>query len=151
MDRENFVDSYQLKQENKKQKKLQRAKTLADEKGQYEKRIQDLMDMVVPLQNKCELLETCIRERAERDAEERQMNQDRESMFHQIDAIDPNERYDKVKFIYETNIDILEFIKRDYRDAYKDAFDKLRKQTCPDFLKLLENNQECVKRLYPKK
>lgn len=40
------------------------------------------MDMVVPLQNKCELLETCIRERAERDAEERQMNQDRESMFN---------------------------------------------------------------------
>ena len=47
-------------------------------------------------------------------------------MFSQIDAIDPNERYDKVKFIYETNVDILEYIKRDYKDVYKDAFNKLR-------------------------
>ena len=47
-------------------------------------------------------------------------------MFNQIDAIVPNERYDKVKFIYETNVDILEYIKRDYKDVYKDAFNKLR-------------------------
>ena len=85
-------------------------------------------------------METAIRERAERDEEERKMNRDKDSMFRQIDAIDPNERYDKVKFIYETNVDILEYIKRDYKDAYKDAFQKLRNQTCPDFLDLLQNN-----------
>ena len=62
-------------------------------------------------------------------------------MFSQIDAIDTNERYNKDKFIYETNVDILEYIKRDYKDVYKDAFNKLRQQTCPDFLNLLENNK----------
>ena len=34
----------------------------------------DLQKTIVPLQNKCELLETCIRERAERDAQEAKMN-----------------------------------------------------------------------------
>lgn len=39
------------------------------------------------------------------------MNEDRDEMFGQIDRINPDERYDKVKFIYETNIEILDIIK----------------------------------------
>ena len=37
--------------------------------------------IVLPLQNKCELLESCIRERAERDAQEKQEKSEREAMF----------------------------------------------------------------------
>ena len=140
MDRENFEDSYLLKQEEKKEKKLQKARTMKKEKDIYNDKIRELEKVIAPLRNKCELLEETIRDRAERDAEERKMNRDKDSMFRQIDAIDPNERYDKVKFIYETNVDILEYIKRDYKDVYKDAFQKLRNQTCPDFLNLLQNN-----------
>ena len=45
-------------------------------------KILELGKIITQLRNKCELLESCIRERAERDAEERKMNKDRDSMFN---------------------------------------------------------------------
>ena len=87
---------------------------------------------------------------AEKEAERRKMDEQRGAIFNQIDCIGPDERFDKVKFLFEAHIELLDLIKQDHRPVYQEAIEKLRHSICPDFLGLLAESKECVKRLYPR-
>lgn len=43
------------------------------------------------------------------------MDEERGEIFDQIDCKGPDERFDKVKFLYETHVEMLEMIKRNHR------------------------------------
>ena len=45
---------------------------------------------------------------------------------------------------------MLDIIKQDHRQVYQEAIEKLKHSICPDFLGLLAESKECVKRLYPR-
>ena len=64
--------------------------------------------------------------------------------------MDPDLKFDRLKFIFETNIDLLEIIQLNFKEVYVSALGMLKKQVCPDLLELLKENSSVVKRLYPK-
>lgn len=59
---------------------------------------------------------------------EKEMEQQK---LKEVDIMDAQIRFDRVKFIYDTNIDLLDIIKNQFKDTYKQAFEIYRERTCP--------------------
>lgn len=66
-----------------------------------------------------------------------------------VDNLHPEARFDRLRFIFETNIDLIEIIKDRFKDTYTEAFRLYKSKTCPKFPELLKENTKVVKRLYP--
>lgn len=58
-------------------------------------------------------------------------------------------KFDRLKFIYETNIDLIHIIQTQFRETYKKAFDQYKGVICPEFEELLQSDINIQKRLYP--
>lgn len=66
-----------------------------------------------------------------------------------IDFGDAQLTFDRVRFIYETNIELIDVLKRHFKDVYKQALEICRQEICPDLQELLKVDAAALKRIYP--
>ena len=74
-----------------------------------------------------------------------------ESKMDAVDNLKPDARFDRLKFVYETNIDMIEILQTKHRNTYNEIRQEYKSMICPKMEHLLKESTDVIKRLYPSK